>query len=279
MTRLVKSIGGRIETCGTVAASSRGTSVTSGAANTKGAYAQLIASSAFDADALLVIAAHEAVGFLGITVSALLDIAIGAAASEQVVIPDVLLSLNQWCGRSGSPFLVPCKIPAGSRIAARLASSDASTPFNVTVCAINYGLFAMPGGKIVSYGTASATSRGTSLDPGATANTKGAYSQLVASTNEDLSGIIICVGSQNLDKTTSCEALLDIAIGAAASEIILIADLPLGVDTNAQQYMPLVFPFIPCKIPAGTRIAARCQNTTNTAAHRSFDVSILGVSA
>lgn len=277
MARLLARGSDRWEAQGVVAASSRFTSVSNGGtANTKGSWVQLDASTTFDVDAVLV---HLQADALSVIYSSLVDIGIGAAASEQVIVPDIQFSSDQWCGRAASPILLPCKIPAGSRIAARHACSDANIGIFIGVHLINTGMAAMypPGGKIVNYGATAADSGGIGIDPGATANTKGSWTQITASTNEDLRGVVIMIGNQNISKGVDAVALIDIGIGAAASEQIIIPDYAIGSDPNAELYLPLFSPILPCHIPAGSRIAARAQNSITTAGSRAFDVSILGV--
>lgn len=276
MSRLTTLGGDKIEAAGVLSASSQGTSISCGT-NAKGSWAQLIASTAFDGDLLLIQVSGDTATF--ITASMLFDIGIGAAASEQVVVPDVLFATDQWCANGSATMLVPCKVPAGSRIAARGACTDAGTGLRITAHVINIGMGAYypQGGKIVSYGSASADSGGTSVDPGATANTKGAYAQITASTSEDLRGVVLCMGNQNVSHTTTCNGLLDIAIGGAGSEVIVIPDFHYGVDTNAEMWLPIFSPLIPVCIPSGSRIAARAACSINTASIRLMDVVIMGV--
>lgn len=106
--------------------------------------------------------------------------------------------------------------------------------------------------------TSTTSSAGVTVTASATAHTKGAWSQLIANTGARSLGIQIA-----LDNTATSNAntsmLLDIGIGGAGSETVLIPDLAAGyvlnenVSNNFQSY------FFPLFIPAGSRISARCQ--------------------
>lgn len=265
----------RVTDAGMLTASSNPTNVPSTTVNTKGPYTQLVASTAYDTHALIFTCAHDAVGS---TQSQLVDIAVGAAASEQIVIPDVLVSFDQWNGRAFVSVPFPVYIPAGSRIAAQFQSTSAAQDLRIGLHLLNLGLGAPPGRKMVSYGKNTADSGGVDVDPGGTANTKGSWVQITASTNEDLKGLIVCIGNQALTKTSTCFALLDVGVGAGGSEQVIIPNIALGVDTNNEQYQPIMTAMFPINIPAGSRLAVRAQNSINTATVRKFDVVLLGVS-
>ncbi|PSO28804.1 hypothetical protein C7G41_24200 [Bradyrhizobium sp. MOS002] len=126
-------------------ASGQGTAVTTGAANTKGSYAQLTASSTKDYKGfvLRVDNQNSTASYTGID-SLLFDIAIGGAGSEQVILPNYpigrpKLSTNGAAASiTGSPSAhFPIQIPAGTRIAARAQSILASQIMGVTL----YGVY------------------------------------------------------------------------------------------------------------------------------------------
>jgi hypothetical protein len=108
---------------GSDTANSTGTTVTSGAAGTKGSYAQLTASC--NEVSYLIVMVNK--GSATATDYQLVDIAIGGAGSEQIILPNLRSSQTSSAGH-----LVPClygypvKIPAGTRIAARIAFGQAS---------------------------------------------------------------------------------------------------------------------------------------------------------
>jgi hypothetical protein len=87
----------------------------------------------------------------------------------------------------------------------------------------------------------------------ATIHTKGAWTELIASTSDDCTMVVIRLGTVN-QTGVSTGVLVDIGTGAAASESVVVANLNAGFAANlsASFYLPLA-------IASGTRISARCQ--------------------
>lgn len=259
---------------------STGTTLTSSATvNTKGAWTQIIASTAADYDAL----------FLCITMlpgsqgsMMCIDLAVAASGNESngVVFQNVLLS----GALDGYHFFVPFPVPAGSRIAMRYASGTASDAIGVGITGFAGGYGRGLGSGIVdTYGySGSGSPIGIAVDPGATSETKGAYAQLTASTTHDLAGFFLGFDIQNhLGGASSFgnAFVVDIAIGASGSEKIILPDtrgthtlFSGGADIN-----PSFTPIFPITIPAGTRIAARALCSDNTASDRVVGVSLYGI--
>jgi hypothetical protein len=100
------------------------------------------------------------------------------------------------------------------------------------------------------------------MTPGA-ANVKGSYAQLISSTARAYSGIFFTVDC--LFSAPARLYLIDLAIGAAASEVIMIPNIYVnfkGADSGGCTCSG----FIPMSIAAGTRIAARCQQDSTASA-------------
>jgi len=98
--------------------------------------------------------------------------------------------------------------------------------------------------------------------------TKGAFVQVFASLARKTNYLTIHLDDNN----TSNEYHVDIATGAAASEVVLIPDLEFHVDLTGNNLLPVVYS-MKVNIPAGTRLSARCAATNNT------DVVDIGVIA
>jgi hypothetical protein len=129
----------------------------------------------------------------------------------------------------------------------------------------------------LNYGPVTATTKLTSVDPGGTANTEGAYSQLSAATTNAVSWLVLQVGGDLATRgATNIQWLLDIATGAAASEVNLISDLAIMEDGTSDQLGPTGV-LIPVQIPAGVRLSARAQCSVNTATERLLWLGVLGL--
>jgi len=94
-------------------------------ANTKGSWAELTAACDNNLRAVLLMLNNEGV-FSLVDAQFMIDLGVGAAGSEKIVIPDVYMTQNGVCDVvfSGLVGALPVNIPGGSRIAARCQSSS-----------------------------------------------------------------------------------------------------------------------------------------------------------
>ena len=114
------------------------------------------------------------------------------------------------------------------------------------------------------------STQGTSVTPSATAAVKGSYAQLTAATSFDYCGFWIMVDNQNASDGNVIST--DIAIGTSGSELVVLPDWVTNMGIPQGAYSS----FIPLRIPAGTRIAARSMS--NAASNPAVGVAIYGVS-
>lgn len=233
--------------------------------DTKTAWLQLVASTPFDTnfisiDSISFTSSPPAANMDGYSV----DIGIGAAASEKVIIADLFFPLNtQILNYNSTAVPLPFGIKAGSRISARAqshftpATGDDSTVY-VNLAMFDTG-FAIPEGVcgIDALGFTAATTTGTTVTPGN--NTMGTVAQIIASTARDYVGIF-----SSIKHTTAHEFVAyDFLIGGAGVEQTIVnqmwhnPEVPFGWS-----------PFFPVAIPAGSRLSARgySQNATVNAA-------------
>ena len=265
--------GGVVETAGAVAASSVGTTVTAGALNTKGSWAELDAATARAAGAIVILCNRHGSG----TTDYLIDIGIGAAGSEQVVISNLISCNSAGSNSPGGWWLAPLSIPAGTRLAARCQASTASAQIRVEALLLGESAQQPALSRVATYGAATADSGGTSIDPGGSANTKGAWTQLASATSADHQGLILGVGYQANGTRTTCSWLVDIGVGAAGSEQTIVSNLLLTCDASTDHIAPSATAFLPVAIPAGTRLAVRAQSDITNATDRLFDAVLYGV--
>lgn len=271
--------GDDFRTIGANTATSRGAALPAGGANVKGAWVELTPASPIQADGLLVVIS----GGLGVGDS-LSDIALGAAGAETIIAPNLFASQVRYVGGldigSGSFYYLPIAIPAGTRIAARQQNRSNVAIYMTVTLVRQSGLASQGLGTVSAYGAVTANSGGTSIDPGAVANTKGAWTELTAATAADIHALALALGGQHNAARTGAGWLLDVGIGAAGAEVVLLPDLSFSssnVFNNIGGLWPSLFGPIPCYIPAGTRIAARAQCSTTDATDRIFDLIAYGV--
>jgi len=249
------------------------TTVSNGATpNVKGAYTTLVASTAYDVDGLLINIANPSA-----QVGGSVDLAVGAAASEQIIFPD--LNARGHAEESDWNY-IPINIPAGTRIAARSQSNNANQNFRVQVHAVRGGMWGVPpGGAIETWGWVSGSSVFTAVNAGAAANTFGAWTQLVASTARDVCAVRVAIDSGGNTVPTLVNTgawQIQLAVGAAASETLILGPLVFGSSTLNYGKMPQLW--LPTSIPAGSRVSARVRSSTTDATDRIVYVGLYGLS-
>ena len=121
-----------------------------------------------------------------------------------------------------------------------------------------------------------ANSIGVVLDPGTTANSKPAsYTEIVAATTMPFDALAICLGNEGTRQDTG-KMLLDVAIGAAGSEVDILTNLPIGGEESADIVGPMYIPPLPVHVPEGERISARVQSDA-IGTRRFIDAVIYGL--
>lgn len=230
-----------------------GTATASGSTNTKGSYTELHASTAFDACGLWIsFSCQDSTRALW-----LYDIAIGAAASEQIIIPNAVVGSAETTSLSiYSPLVYfPVFIPAGTRISARVQANAASKTltFGGVVCAAPFmGVAGL--GRVTTYGADTATSGGTAVTLPSSGN--GSYAQLTSSTTNDIKAAIIEVAYYGA--SASYAGSLEFSVGAGGSEQVVFKYSILFRSTGHSFGVgPLSSGLIPMNIPAGSRLACR----------------------
>lgn len=248
--------------------------VTSGSAGSKGDYTELIAATSFDAYGLIVhvVNAVDTRFFL-------LDIATGAEDSEVVLIPNLVLQSGQDAGNYAAHcFHAPLFVPAGTRLAARSADAIGTQGMGVSVHLVAGALgFAATYGRATDYGTGiSGLTRGADVDPGGSANSKGTYVQLTASTTHPINILQLNVGNRANQAPAFYQWAVDIAIGAAMSEVVVVPDFSLQAADLGDGIFPNTFLFPVTEIPAGTRLAVRAMCSGTDATDRLINVNVIG---
>lgn len=277
--------GFRSETFGATsgATTKGGTAVTGGAADTKGSWTQLAAATSFEATALLL-----AVNTFYSDTNYLLDIGIGGAGSERVVIPDVLVALANGTALN---VLLPVAIPVGSRVAARCADRYGGSDIYPSVTLLGGGFVnPSPYQNVVAYGVVTSGSTGTTVDAGGSANSKGSWTQITSGTTRAHKGLMVAAVRPDfaIQLGASYYQLSDIGIGASGSEQILIPNLRYesnqgtgGISGGSPLLRgalePAMITLPPCDIPAGSRLAIRQQSTTTDAQDRTCAYVVYGL--
>jgi hypothetical protein len=272
----ISTIGGGPSSVGVNAAATAGITLTSNAsAHIKATgYTELIASTAYDSDWLMVqIGANGATGRFAV------DIAVGASTAEQIIAPNLMYTTANIANAHDRNYLFPIRIPLGSRLSARCQANAGGQTINVAARVISTPIDAPPGmGRVESVGvvTSGLTQPTTLADPGGTAHTDGAWTQLIASTAFPYRWM--CLTCCNISDTAYAAALshlLDIGIGAAAAEVEVLSDLHVHGSTGTDHPSTGAVCF-PVNIPSGVRVSARHRCSVTTTGDRRLDVAVWG---
>lgn len=228
-------------------------------ANTKGGWFT-INTTAFDCDGLLI-----CYGPASANVTHLIDIGVGTAGSEQVVVTLHCSSeagLTHW-------FYIPMTFPSGTRVAARnqVRTGTSISCYVAAMPIMGAPFVPAPGSSIATWGADTADSGGVTLDAGATVNTYGAIVQLTASTQYPVTAVCGQLGGAANTAPTAGSGVVQLLVGGSGSETP-ICEWGFRIASGSDNFGPLPSFWIPCSIPAGSRISARWQSTVNDAVDR-----------
>lgn len=260
------------ELIGASSAPLQATPQTAGVAHDKGAWVELIATTSVVMDGIRLFPTGNS--STATDTSCLLDIGIGAAASEFAVASQIDIGYFSTSGLEPTLIDVPVRIPLGSRVALRVQGGQTST--NKPVSA--YGILVHPGqirrapAALVPIGSSTTTSQGTTLTAPGAANTKAAWTEIAATTTQALMGVLVCVGMSGTSQAAS-SSLVDVAVGASGAEVVISGNQPISTSAS-ENCTGQRWKLVQAHIPAGSRLAARYQASATTAV---VNVSFLGV--
>jgi hypothetical protein len=263
----------RAEARGTETANSDGLTISSNAAaNTKGAFSSA-GSATFDYNAITINLSDS-----NVATDYVVDIAVGSSTTlNSIIVPNLRLPSLKAIGYGNVSITLPISIRSGATIYARCADALGNSSCEVIVIGHSNGLGGVPGfSRCIALYTPS-SSRGIAVDAGGTANTKGSWTEITASTSNRIAGMFAIVGPNNDVARVSARHLLDIGVGPSGSEVDVVEDLLLVQETTDDCPMPTALGPWSCDIPSGSRIAARLQSSTNTAGDRTIDLAVYGL--
>lgn len=227
---------------------------------TGGAWVEIDASLSDDID-VIVFSPTTATATSATNTSTIMEIGVGAAASE-VVVASLIVGGRRGVATNEAQGLdewIPGRIAAGSRVAYRVRSAVLSKTvagrFHFYSCDTALG-------AAQSYGHDTATSAGVALTAPGSLNTKGAWTEITASTSADISMLGIHIGQTTTTGNANASALIDIGVGSGGAEVVVVPDLAATIS-NQEAAALNSMGFCAVSIPAGSRIAARyARNAT-----------------
>ena len=271
--------GQRYQSIGQNLATTSGIQVNAGNSVKPATYTTIAAATAFGASGIYVNIVNSSPGRW------LIDVAVGAAGSEVIVIPDIAYETPRTNERANQLFF-PLSIAAGSRISARARGAAASTAVYMSVTIVG-GALMQTFDTVLAYGITIGSTYGTSVDPGATANVKGAVTALLL---RDAAGVLVGTGtvlrpiSQFLVAVTTLGRgtgnanagyLIDLALDGSN---LVITDIPFRTGNTPDFPAQCFFGPYQLQIPVGVEWGARCQSSNATLSTRPIGISVYGVS-
>lgn len=207
------------------------------------------------------------------TAAFFVDIMTGAASSEVAIVENVFVTGDNTL--QYQTFMLPIAVAAGTRLSMRWQVNESRTG------AIRMRLYGVHDDTVIPTGITLISLLGantsTTLPPKATGHasvawTKGGYVELAASTADDICAVIMNsarVGSTAAGTNYNC----DLAVGAAASEVVKISDVRMGTGWNAP--LPGHPVFFPLTIAQGSRVAVNLAASSTTADLRDLYIGVL----
>jgi hypothetical protein len=214
--------------------------------------------------------------------STLMDIGIGGAGSEVVVVENLNVGYKINPSQASWYQYIPLRLPNGVRLALRCQSATASKVPSVHLgWELGEGLLPCRSfGAVDTMGADTATSRGVTLTPNATINTPGAWAEVIASTARAYHALGAMVGGAGETVLVGQTWMMDIGIGGSGSEVVLVPNIPLRNLSTSEEMGQYKKPgsewMADLHIPAGSRLSARVNSGVTGAANTRSDVVLYG---
>lgn len=251
--------------------------VSSAAANTKGSWTSLfdpgewgIAGQMYDG-LLVTLSQPSAAG------PYLVDLGYSVDGSTFSTVVDNLAVPYRAASAAAINYGLPLRLSGyantGSGLYARSQCTVASGDITVSVVPLFGGLFGGPGGRMITYGAATGTSRGSTIDPGSVANTNGAWVQFSGNTTGHISSIAISLGSNaDIARTgVPIQIAVDVGVGAASAEAVVISNYMVQMNTTTDFNPNQMCVAIPVSIPPASRVSVRARSNNAVAGDRTVD--------
>jgi hypothetical protein len=116
---------------------------------------------------------------------------------------------------------------------------------------------------------------GVTVTANSSAHTKGAWTELIASTTSNSACLFLRVRSVGVPSTNTA-TLLDIGTGDSGSETEIISNIAIGGAAGSAADPFGIYLQVPIQIPAGTRISARIQSIVTLGKTATIDAAVGG---
>ena len=241
-----------------------GTTITAnGSADTKGSWVELesAAGNTFSTGFLYVMTSDRG----GTNNTYLIDIGIGGASSEQVIINNLYSHTTSVTTSSGSSnlYMFPISIPSGTRISARLQSSTGGAALDLLIIrAPSSFIDSSSCSKVIAIGDDAANSAGTTVAR-SSAGVFGSWVEITASLSNNIKGFSITgIQSTVTSWQGSAELTYQVGVGGSGNEEVIFSGWLIS-QGNSETTQGVTAPFVPVGIAAGERISIRAAGSVS----------------
>jgi hypothetical protein len=222
--------------------------------HTKGSWTELIAATAYNAYGFWLYIAETATS--GAATDALLDIGIGSAGNEVIIVPDMIAGYRTT--GNGTIVFIPIFIPRGTRIAARCQALI--TADTVAVHVVLQSGLAGPGSQSMfvgcdAYGITAAASQGTAHTPGNT-GTESADANIGSATSRSYGAVLLVVQSEGDTNQSTVGLHWELTIGG-----VTIAEWFYRTSTTEATTGPIPAGPVRVNIPAATQLQVQAESS------------------
>lgn len=205
--------------------------------------------------------------------SLLVDIGVGTAGSEIVIVSNIMRDATTGSYREGSIGYIPIAVAKGSRVAARVQSTQSSGEIGFQLRVQYAGNWADDSLQhATTYGDNEADSGGVAVTPSSTVNTKGAWHEITPATARDHEALMLCP-ADGADITRALQSqLIDIGFGASGSEVVAISNIAISMGATGNEVCPKTIGALSIHIKQGTRMAIRTQTSSYSSSTTDFVV-------
>jgi hypothetical protein len=241
-------------------------------AHTMGSYSTVLTTSAA---VTLIRVMFRGTATNGAATETMVDIASGAGPTNFIASIPVGHLPNLQAGSLAYPaeYWIPVSIPTTTAISAR-CQSVVTGGKTVVMAMQTFSGSNLTATAIDTIGATTASSRGTSCAAGTSGAEPASYTQVIASTAAAYTGLLWAVNAGGDTTMQDSFALVDIATGAASSEVNIVTDHQVKMTSGETLMSDPVSP-LTVNIPQGTRLSARVSQASANA--QSYDIVLFGL--
>lgn len=253
---------------GTYITTSGNVSVTSGASNTPGAWTELVAATTVEAQWVVVSVSGTFVSTAAAT--ALFDLAIGAAAAEVAIASSISAGqIGTLANQQGATFVLPLRIPAGSRLSCRLTNAHATPP----TANVRAALYRGAGGHTFRSPThLDVLGANVAASKGVDVTTSATWTEVTAATAEPYQALILTYGGNDASTGSVSYQTVTMGVGASGGEVSIYHASHSVLNTEAYDIVTDLAPVVG-HFPVGTRVAVQAS----AGATEAITTTVIGV--